>query len=62
MTALRVLPPQDYVGVVESIPKIAAAVAQLVDQGLAYYVPVPGRRTAGPTSISTLPPSRGSAR
>jgi L-cysteine:1D-myo-inositol 2-amino-2-deoxy-alpha-D-glucopyranoside ligase len=41
MTALRVLPPQDYVGVVESIPKIAAAVAQLVDQDLAYYVPVP---------------------
>jgi L-cysteine:1D-myo-inositol 2-amino-2-deoxy-alpha-D-glucopyranoside ligase len=41
MTALRVLPPQEYVGVVESIPKISGAVAQLVDAGLAYDVPVP---------------------
>jgi L-cysteine:1D-myo-inositol 2-amino-2-deoxy-alpha-D-glucopyranoside ligase len=41
MTALRVIPPQEYVGVVESIPKIAGAVAQLVDGGLAYGVDVP---------------------
>jgi L-cysteine:1D-myo-inositol 2-amino-2-deoxy-alpha-D-glucopyranoside ligase len=41
MTALRVLPPAAYVGVVESIPKIAAAVTQLVDAGLAYAVPDP---------------------
>jgi L-cysteine:1D-myo-inositol 2-amino-2-deoxy-alpha-D-glucopyranoside ligase len=41
MTALQVIPPQEYVGVVESIPKISGAVAQLVDAGLAYDVPVP---------------------
>jgi L-cysteine:1D-myo-inositol 2-amino-2-deoxy-alpha-D-glucopyranoside ligase len=39
MAALRVLPPSAYVGVVESIPKIAAAVAQLVAADLAYAVP-----------------------
>jgi L-cysteine:1D-myo-inositol 2-amino-2-deoxy-alpha-D-glucopyranoside ligase len=41
MTALRVLPPEAYVGVVESIPKIAAAVAQLVASGAAYEIPTP---------------------
>jgi L-cysteine:1D-myo-inositol 2-amino-2-deoxy-alpha-D-glucopyranoside ligase len=41
MTALRVLPPREYVGVVESIPRIAGAVRQLVDAGRAYRVPVP---------------------
>ena len=41
MTALRVLPPREYVGVVESIPRIAEAVTRLVDAGLAYAVPVP---------------------
>jgi L-cysteine:1D-myo-inositol 2-amino-2-deoxy-alpha-D-glucopyranoside ligase len=41
MTALRVIPPKAYVGVVESIPRIAGAVTQLLDAGLAYPVPVP---------------------
>jgi L-cysteine:1D-myo-inositol 2-amino-2-deoxy-alpha-D-glucopyranoside ligase len=41
MTALRVIPPQEYVGVVGSIPKIAGAVSQLLDAGLAYRVEVP---------------------
>jgi L-cysteine:1D-myo-inositol 2-amino-2-deoxy-alpha-D-glucopyranoside ligase len=41
MTALRVLPPEDYVGVVDSIPEIAAAVSRLVGADLAYFVPVP---------------------
>ncbi|MGY1745904.1 cysteine--1-D-myo-inosityl 2-amino-2-deoxy-alpha-D-glucopyranoside ligase [Blastococcus sp. SYSU D00695] len=38
MTALRVLPPDDYVGAVESIPRIVAHVESLLDEGLAYVV------------------------
>jgi L-cysteine:1D-myo-inositol 2-amino-2-deoxy-alpha-D-glucopyranoside ligase len=36
MTALRVLPPEDYVGAVEAIPRIVAQIEQLLDSGLAY--------------------------
>ena len=36
MTALRVLAPRDYVGAVESIPQVAAAVARLLADGRAY--------------------------
>jgi L-cysteine:1D-myo-inositol 2-amino-2-deoxy-alpha-D-glucopyranoside ligase len=36
MTALRVLPPRDYIGVVESVDEIADSVAQLLAGGLAY--------------------------
>jgi L-cysteine:1D-myo-inositol 2-amino-2-deoxy-alpha-D-glucopyranoside ligase len=36
MTALRVLPPEDYVGAVESIPRIVAHIEELLDDGLAY--------------------------
>ncbi|KGH48599.1 MULTISPECIES: cysteine--1-D-myo-inosityl 2-amino-2-deoxy-alpha-D-glucopyranoside ligase [Modestobacter] len=38
MTALRVLPPEDFVGAVESIPRIAAHVESLWDAGLAYQL------------------------
>jgi L-cysteine:1D-myo-inositol 2-amino-2-deoxy-alpha-D-glucopyranoside ligase len=38
MTALRVLPPEDYVGAVESIPRIVAHIEDLLDEGLAYVV------------------------
>ncbi|MGY1835936.1 cysteine--1-D-myo-inosityl 2-amino-2-deoxy-alpha-D-glucopyranoside ligase [Blastococcus sp. SYSU DS0510] len=38
MTALRVLPPEDYVGAVESIPRIVAHVERLLDEGLAYVL------------------------
>ena len=38
MAALRVLPPDDYVGAVESIPEITEAITALVDKGQAYYV------------------------
>ncbi|HET8617089.1 MAG TPA: cysteine--1-D-myo-inosityl 2-amino-2-deoxy-alpha-D-glucopyranoside ligase [Actinomycetales bacterium] len=41
MTALRVLPPDDYVGVVESVPVIAQDVRRLLDTGFAYRLPVP---------------------
>jgi L-cysteine:1D-myo-inositol 2-amino-2-deoxy-alpha-D-glucopyranoside ligase len=36
MTALRVLPPEDYVGAVEAIPQIVAHVEELQAAGLAY--------------------------
>ncbi len=38
MTALRVLPPQDYIGAVEAIPEITEAIGRLRDQGNAYAV------------------------
>ena len=41
MRALRIIPPEHYVGVVESIDEIAAAVATLLDNGLAYWVESP---------------------
>ena len=36
MTALRVLPPDHYVGAVEAIPEIAPAISALLDSGAAY--------------------------
>jgi L-cysteine:1D-myo-inositol 2-amino-2-deoxy-alpha-D-glucopyranoside ligase len=36
MQALRVLPPRDYVGAVESMPEIAEGVAKLLADGVAY--------------------------
>ncbi len=41
MTALAVLPPDHYVGVVESMAQIAAAVRTLLERGAAYRLPVP---------------------
>jgi L-cysteine:1D-myo-inositol 2-amino-2-deoxy-alpha-D-glucopyranoside ligase len=38
MTALRVLPPEDYVGAVESIPRIVAHIEELLDGGVAYVL------------------------
>ncbi|MGY1733149.1 cysteine--1-D-myo-inosityl 2-amino-2-deoxy-alpha-D-glucopyranoside ligase [Geodermatophilus sp. SYSU D01045] len=38
MTALRVLPPEDYVGAVAAIPMIVAHVETLLDAGLAYVL------------------------
>ena len=38
MTALRVLPPEDFVGAVESIPRIVAHIETLLDEGLAYVL------------------------
>lgn len=40
MTALQVIPPDAYVGAVESIPSVVAVVAELVARGAAYRVPV----------------------
>jgi L-cysteine:1D-myo-inositol 2-amino-2-deoxy-alpha-D-glucopyranoside ligase len=38
MTDLAIIPPDHYIGVVESIRPIAAAVAELLDKGVAYRV------------------------
>ncbi len=38
MTALRVLPPDDYIGAVEAIPEITEAIERLLDGGKAYRV------------------------
>lgn len=39
MTALQVIPPQDYVGVVEALPVIADLVRRTVANGTAYEIP-----------------------
>jgi L-cysteine:1D-myo-inositol 2-amino-2-deoxy-alpha-D-glucopyranoside ligase len=38
MTALRVLPPGEFVGAVESVPEITEAILQLLEDGKAYRV------------------------
>ena len=38
MTALRVIPPADYIGAVEAMDEITVAVQQLLDAGAAYRV------------------------
>ncbi len=38
MVALRVLPPREYIGAVESIPEVVEAVAKLLADGAAYRV------------------------
>jgi L-cysteine:1D-myo-inositol 2-amino-2-deoxy-alpha-D-glucopyranoside ligase len=38
MTALRVIPPRDYVGAVESIPEVVALVERLAKAGYVYQV------------------------
>lgn len=38
MTALRVLPPESYIGVVERVPRIGASVVALLASGAAYRV------------------------
>ncbi|WP_369068981.1 cysteine--1-D-myo-inosityl 2-amino-2-deoxy-alpha-D-glucopyranoside ligase [Kineococcus terrestris] len=42
MTALSVVPPQEYLGVVEAVDLVAAAVRDLLDAGAAYRVPGTG--------------------
>ena len=38
MTALRVLPPDDYIGAVEAVEEITAAISSLLESGAAYHV------------------------
>ncbi|MBL0887834.1 cysteine--1-D-myo-inosityl 2-amino-2-deoxy-alpha-D-glucopyranoside ligase [Myceligenerans indicum] len=47
MTALGVVPPDVYAGVVESVPDIAAGVATMLESGAAYRVPPAGDGATG---------------
>lgn len=47
MTALGVVPPDTYLGVVESIPAVVDAVRTLLEVGAAYRVETPGSAGAG---------------
>ncbi|CAD5997838.1 cysteine--1-D-myo-inosityl 2-amino-2-deoxy-alpha-D-glucopyranoside ligase [Agreia sp. COWG] len=51
MTALRVLPPRDYVAVTDAITPIADAVGRLVDEGYGYFVETPDARVPGARDI-----------
>jgi L-cysteine:1D-myo-inositol 2-amino-2-deoxy-alpha-D-glucopyranoside ligase len=42
MTALRVLPPADYIGAVESVPELTEKIQRLLDAGVAYRVQTDG--------------------
>ena len=61
MTALRVLPPRDYVGAVEAMDEIAAMVVRLLDDGAAYrvdddvYFPVAAAEHFGDVARLDLP-------
>ena len=57
MTALRVLPPDDYVGAVEAVPEITVAIETLLDSGAAYRVDDGHllRRRAAPAASATSP-------
>lgn len=46
MSALRVLPPDAYVGVEESMPRHAARVSELIESGAAYLLPLPDGEAA----------------
>lgn len=46
MTALRVIPPEAYVGVEETMPRHAARVIELLESGAAYELPVPAGEAA----------------
>ncbi|MBT0995242.1 cysteine--1-D-myo-inosityl 2-amino-2-deoxy-alpha-D-glucopyranoside ligase [Cellulomonas sp. DKR-3] len=58
MTALGVVPPDVWAGVVESVPAIVAAVEALVAAGAAYRVPVP---SPTPGADDTAGPADGAA-
>ena len=47
MTALGVIPPMAYIGVVEAMPEIRTAVRSLIESGAAYGVPVPAAEGTG---------------
>ncbi|MCS5713107.1 cysteine--1-D-myo-inosityl 2-amino-2-deoxy-alpha-D-glucopyranoside ligase [Herbiconiux sp. CPCC 205716] len=49
MAALGVVPPDDYVGVTETIESIARAVDELRSRGIAYAVPTPDALSPGAT-------------
>ena len=51
MTALGVIPPDEYLGAVESIPTFVAPIERLVADGLAYAVPAPDASREGAQDV-----------
>lgn len=51
MAALRILPPEHYVGVTETIASVAEAVATLEREGIAYRVAAPDASDADATDL-----------
>lgn len=51
MQALRILPPQHYVSVTETVAPIAEAVARLEREGIAYRVPAPDAAADGASDL-----------
>lgn len=51
MTALGVVPPDAWTGVVESVPAVVEAVEALVARGAAYTVPTPDAVDGGPGDV-----------
>ena len=51
MTALGVVPPDEYLGAVESIPTFVAPIERLVAAGLAYAVPAPDASRDGAQDV-----------
>lgn len=51
MTALAVIPPDEYLGAVESIPGFVDPIERLVEQGRAYPVPAGGATRPGASDI-----------
>lgn len=47
MTALAVIPPDEYLGAVESIPTFVGPIERLVKDGIAYAVPAPDASREG---------------
>ncbi|NHI18392.1 cysteine--1-D-myo-inosityl 2-amino-2-deoxy-alpha-D-glucopyranoside ligase [Phycicoccus endophyticus] len=58
MTALGVIPPTEFRGVVESMDEIAAAVRRLLESGSAYRLPVPADEGDGEDVYLDLSRSR----
>lgn len=47
MAALRVIPPEHFIGVVETVDRVAAAVADLLERGAAYQIDPPDADAQG---------------
>lgn len=52
MAALEVIPPDVYLGAVESIPEVVDDVERLVDLGIGYRVPVPAEQRVDRDGVS----------
>ncbi|WP_345713888.1 cysteine--1-D-myo-inosityl 2-amino-2-deoxy-alpha-D-glucopyranoside ligase, partial [Kineococcus glutinatus] len=58
MTALAVIPPEEYLGVVETLPLVVADVQRLLAEGRAYRVPGSGGEPDGDVYYRVQPDAR----